>query len=164
MNDLKTWRCFHCDEVFSDAVAAGEHFGRSQRQEPACQIDIAKYRAMEERHRRACEEDTDTDRAMYRLQGEHRLALQREEEKGYARGLRDANHVEPADVARFRKDAECLDAIEHYSWAIGCGTDDNDATYFQIVNSRNGQFVVEAASDIRSALDQAIAFSKPAST
>lgn len=86
----KSWRCFHCEENFTDPEAAAEHFGTSIFQEPACQIDAKKYREMEERVRRANEDDSDTDRRMYAMQSEHQMELKREEEKGYARGLRDA--------------------------------------------------------------------------
>lgn len=86
----ETWRCFHCDEVFTTPEAAIEHFGRTERQSPACQIDIAEYRRMEENHRRNCEEDTDLHRQIYNIQGDHAQALLREEERGYARGLKDA--------------------------------------------------------------------------
>jgi hypothetical protein len=35
-------------------------------------------------------EDTELHREIYRLKADHATALRREEEKGYARGLRDA--------------------------------------------------------------------------
>jgi hypothetical protein len=84
------WRCFHCDEVFTDAASAQEHFGRSQISEPACTIDAAKYREMEETVRRHCEEDTDLHRTIYAMESRHQTELRCEEEKGYARGLADA--------------------------------------------------------------------------
>ena len=93
---VPTWRCFHCDEVFTDPAAAAEYFGPSQAQQPACQIDVAAYRRMEEAHRRSCEEDTDLHREIHHLQSDHQIALRREEEKGYARGLRDAALESPA--------------------------------------------------------------------
>jgi len=31
------WRCFHCDEVFEDQLAAREHFGPTMRSVPVCQ-------------------------------------------------------------------------------------------------------------------------------
>jgi hypothetical protein len=46
---------------------------------------------MEEINRRHCEEDTELHRQMHRLLNEHSVALRREEEIGYARGLADAN-------------------------------------------------------------------------
>ncbi|CAJ6623501.1 Uncharacterised protein [Burkholderia pseudomallei] len=91
------WRCFHCDEVFDDRDAAALHFGTTERQVPACTIDVAEYRAMEQRMSRYNEEDTDLHREIYRLQARHQSDLRREEEKGYARGLADgAAGTQPA--------------------------------------------------------------------
>ena len=87
--ESKEWRCFHCDAVFADAESAVLHFGTSEIQPPACQIDIAEYRAMELRVRRCNEEDTDLHREIHGLQAKHQVDLRREEEKGYARGLSD---------------------------------------------------------------------------
>lgn len=87
---LMPWRCFHCDETFDDHAAAAEHFGTSMAQEPACQIDVTKYREMESLVSQHVEEDTDLHREIARLQCEHATALIREEEKGYARGLQQA--------------------------------------------------------------------------
>ena len=84
------WRCFHCDETFTDPTAAREHFGTSIYHQPACQIDIAEYRKMEETHRRHCEEDTDLHREIYKTHGDGVMAAKRAEEAGYARGLADA--------------------------------------------------------------------------
>lgn len=98
----ESWRCFYCDEVFTDRESAHLHFGAGNfldQKTPGCQIDIAAYRAMEETVRRYQEEDADIHRSMHRMAGEHALALRREEEKGYARGLRDAEN-EPNFPAR----------------------------------------------------------------
>lgn len=94
------WRCFHCGDSFTDRAAAAEHFGRSEVREPACFVDIAKYREMEAIQERYIEEDTDLHRELARLQNDHAIALRREEEKGYARGLADAakSRGEGADV------------------------------------------------------------------
>jgi hypothetical protein len=83
------WRCFHCDLSFTDPDAAEAHFGRSEMQEPSCQIDAAKYREMEERVRSCNDEDSDLHRRMYRMESDHQQALRSEEEAGYAKGLRD---------------------------------------------------------------------------
>jgi hypothetical protein len=88
----KEWRCFHCDEVFTDEAAAREHFGSYGPRilsEPACQIDAAEYRAMEQRMADYNAEDADIHRQMARMECEHKTALRREEEKGYARGVAD---------------------------------------------------------------------------
>lgn len=87
------WRCFYCDENFTDRAAAELHFGAGGallQDQPACRIDIAEYRAMEEIVRRYADDDSDLHRAMFRMQSEHAVALRRAEEEGYARGLRYA--------------------------------------------------------------------------
>jgi len=84
------WRCFHCDETFTDDAAARLHFGTSLMHSPACTIDVAEYRAMEARMQRYNEEDSDLHREIAAMQSTHQTALRREEEKGYARGLEAA--------------------------------------------------------------------------
>lgn len=46
------WRCFHCDELFTDSEAAREHFGADQMAQPGCLIEggpgvLAELRKME---------------------------------------------------------------------------------------------------------------------
>ena len=55
----------------------------------ACQINTASVREMECQLARYRAEDSDTDRAMYRMQAEHTVALREAEEMGYRRGLVD---------------------------------------------------------------------------
>lgn len=91
------WVCFHCGETFpgtmSGQYAARLHFGASIHDEPKCQISARRLRDMEGQLRRYREEDTDLHREIARLQSDHAIALRREEEKGYARGLRDAGYA-----------------------------------------------------------------------
>jgi hypothetical protein len=87
-NALK-WTCFHCGQECADDEAARLHFGASEHQQAGCQIDLTEYRRMEEVNRRHCEEDTELHRALHRMECEHQQALRREEEAGYAKGLRD---------------------------------------------------------------------------
>lgn len=84
------WRCFHCDEVFTTQESAAVHFGNSERDNPACQVDIVDYRRMVAMDARYAEEDADVHRSMRRMASEHQTALQRAEETGYARGLKDS--------------------------------------------------------------------------
>lgn len=84
------WRCFHCEEAFVEEDDARLHFGSSELHSPACQIDIAAFRAMERRMESYNAEDSEMHRQISRMQADHSLALIREEEKGYARGLEDA--------------------------------------------------------------------------
>src|SRR5579859_4298218 len=102
---LSGWRCFHCDESFTDAESAALHFGKSERQNPICSVDAVEYRSMEERVRRCNEEDSDLHREIYGMQARHYTELRREEEKGYACGLRDQNS-ETLQWALVRWDAE----------------------------------------------------------
>ncbi len=44
------WRCFHCDEVFTDEAEAREHFGADESKVPACRLsvsDVRQLRALE---------------------------------------------------------------------------------------------------------------------
>lgn len=100
MNESATqvpWRCFHCEAVFTEPQSAAEHFGTSERQQPACQIDIAEYRRMEEVDRRHGEEDTDLHRQIHAAQCEGASQARRAEEAGYARGLAQAQK-HPAEL------------------------------------------------------------------
>lgn len=95
----KQWRCFFCDEVFTRRKDAAEHFGVDDACEadtPACKIaahegHLVRYiRKLERELRRHMTEDSDVMRSIMTLEAEHARALRNEEEKGYARGLRDA--------------------------------------------------------------------------
>lgn len=101
----EAWRCFHCDEVFTDRESAQEHFGVSQYKDPACQIDIAKYRDMEETLRRFHNEDTDQLREIHALYTEKTTAVRRAEEQGYAKGLEDARK-HPEELGLIQKPAQ----------------------------------------------------------
>ncbi|ASD50496.1 hypothetical protein FDI24_gp215 [Acidovorax phage ACP17] len=96
-NPTTSWTCFHCDERFDTPETAAEHFGRTDYQKPACQVDIAEYRAMEQRLLAYSAEDTDLHRELEAKLSAHQLALERAEERGYSRGLRDAKRF-PADL------------------------------------------------------------------
>jgi hypothetical protein len=94
---LKSWRCFHCDDVFHTEMEARIHFGSAQDSDPACRIKMAgefallrALRNAEDELARYRNEDSDVLRAMHSMQSDHSIALRREEEKGYGRGLRDA--------------------------------------------------------------------------
>lgn len=98
--DATTWTCFHCTETFTDEAAAREHFGASEMDRTGCQLKaeegglLAALRKAEAELASYRSEDTEKDRAYYRMQSEHAVALRQEEEKGYARGLRDYTALE----------------------------------------------------------------------
>lgn len=83
------WKCFHCGLVCRTTDEAREHFGTLQMASPACTIDVAAFREMEELASRYSAEDSDLHREIHRLGVRHAEALRREEEAGYARGLAD---------------------------------------------------------------------------
>lgn len=96
----REWRCFHCDEVFTEEQAARDHFGALTVigipiTDPACCIDIGKFRDMEHQLLRYSMEDSDKDREFHAMRADHASALIDEEQKGYDRGLRDGRALAP---------------------------------------------------------------------
>ena len=87
------WRCFHCDEVFATREAAQEHFGPNEDHQPACQIDITKFREMESFCARCLAEDSDKDREFHGMRADHAQALIAEEQKGYDKGVKDGRQA-----------------------------------------------------------------------
>lgn len=100
------WTCYFCGETFTTPGGAADHFGHAQHSTPGCLIDyqvqieeggkpergrglLMALRKAEAELARYREEDTDLHRQMHGMQAAHNTALIREEEKGYARGLRD---------------------------------------------------------------------------
>lgn len=97
------WTCFHCGETFRTPGEAEHHFGKTPEATPGCRIKagaehglVTEIRRLEDELRKAREElgryyaeDSDKDREIAGMQADHRQALIREEEKGYARGLAD---------------------------------------------------------------------------
>lgn len=83
------WTCFFCGETFRTPGEAELHFGAAPSSDRACQIDIKAVREMEEELARYRADDINVDRAMYKMQADHDVAMRRAEEAGYARGLLD---------------------------------------------------------------------------
>lgn len=94
----KNWRCFHCDQVFTRAVDAREHFGNGPISLPACQIKghennlVRVIREQESQLARYRAEDSDILRAMESLRSEHSATMLTAEEVGYDRGVQDMKH------------------------------------------------------------------------
>lgn len=102
------WRCFHCGEVFTEAEDARIHFGATLASDPACQINAEQVREMEDTLARFREEDTDLHREIYRLKSDHQIALRREEEAGYAKGLKDGMAELAAERVKHKADLELV--------------------------------------------------------
>lgn len=113
---MKTWRCFHCDEVLRTPRDARLHFGDTHGSEPACLVKapgefalLTALRNAEEELARYRREDSDVLRAMWSMQADHATALRREEENGYERGLRDAKaHPETIGLQRATQETRAL--------------------------------------------------------
>ena len=141
------WHCFHCGEVLTDEEAARLHFGDDEMAQSACQIDIAAVREMEVQLGRYRVEDSDTDRAIDAMKADHLVALRREEEKGYALGLRDAraeSQPPPLSVPAGYKIVP-LEATDEMCAVAGDLASDAHMTWTKIWRAQ-----VAAAPDIRS--------------
>ncbi len=106
-NDVeRSWRCFHCDEVFTDKNAAREHFGSTELDEPGCKM-LAKgelellrdYRDMAARWQRCVSEDCEASRIYHSMSAKIATAERAAEQRGYDKGLKDGE-------ARLRAAAE----------------------------------------------------------
>lgn len=97
----KQWRCFHCDEVFTNKHCAGIHFGADEPATCACLLSHERHlvdhiRELEEQLSRYRAEDGAVLRSIYALEAQYRQALIRAEEQGYSRGVRDMVEKESA--------------------------------------------------------------------
>lgn len=101
--NIVTWRCFHCDTVFTNRKHAAEHFGRDEGSTPACKLThseghlvtlIRKLEAELESYRR---EDSDILRAWMSKEAENREAVRRAEERGYDKGVQEAKRMFEAE-------------------------------------------------------------------
>lgn len=93
------WRCFHCNAAFTKAQErhARDHFGDDQDDRPVCLMRLpGEYhllkvlRGYERELKRHRAEDTGLIRSIYSMQADHAVALRREEERGYEKGIADA--------------------------------------------------------------------------
>lgn len=105
----KQWRCFFCDEVFTQWKDAAEHFGVDEACEAdvvACKISsheghlITYIRKLEKELRRYMNEYSYIMRSIRSLESNQRQDLIKAEQKGYDKGVHDMKTqgycVEPA--------------------------------------------------------------------
>lgn len=130
MIDDKTprgWRCFHCGDYFTEdqAAHAREHFGRDEGQTPVCLMRIpgeggllAALRKAQDELAEWRAENAPLMRAIESQSADYEQRLIREEEKGYARGLKDYSQVE-AERDRLRAElAEQVKSGESTLWLL----------------------------------------------
>lgn len=118
---LKSWRCFHCDQLMTTEDEARLHFGVNEVQDPICTISAERVRELELDFERHAAEDSDVVRQMYALKGDHSTALITEEQKGYDKGLADG---------RAERD-RLLDVLDPFA-KIGASVNDGDVGLFKV--------------------------------
>jgi hypothetical protein len=85
--------------VFTDRDSAAEHFGKTQIETPACVLSkdekglVGLLREALEELRDFRNEDDRSSRFFYEIGARHSREQREEEEKGYARGLRDGQKI-----------------------------------------------------------------------
>lgn len=99
MIEPKEWRCFHCDEVFTDRQEAMLHFGIDELKNPACLIkgDRPLLQALREAEEQADQvlhdlhcENTETLRAYRNLQQRFAKVTEALEQTGFDKGVSQA--------------------------------------------------------------------------
>lgn len=99
---IKSWRCFHCDEVFTDKDKARLHFGNdSVSGEAMCQVTAERYREVEGQLETYRIESDATSRTFFANGVEAQRMATEAEQKGYNRGIADAKaHPETLGLTR----------------------------------------------------------------
>lgn len=105
------WRCFHCDEVFTDRRCAKAHFGPDETSTPACRIKAGAEMSLltalrrseadcNEMMQRMQSETTDAATAYYAQMARHQEQLRIAEELGFERGIAELATADAAGFAR----------------------------------------------------------------
>jgi hypothetical protein len=107
---LPGWRCFHCDEMFTNREHANEHFGRDEGSTPACRLKgheaslIPHVRMLEVELARAFSEDNHWSRALMQLEGDVADRVRNAEERGYNKGVTDTIRLPVDELEKLRGD------------------------------------------------------------
>lgn len=103
------WRCFHCDDVFTERHTAAAHFGATEHGLAACQIKAGSegsmVTALRDAEQAAADaqsaihaESTDAAKAYYAQADRHREQLRVVEEHAYERGLAEGRDAQAAPL------------------------------------------------------------------
>lgn len=117
----KSWRCFHCGDVFLNPRHAASHFGIDELQTPGCVAVLRggeshlldRIRDLQEQMRRFLDEDSDVMRWAAAKASDHAQALIREEERGYAKGVNDVLAMTDEEIAAMRASRPALKDSPH---------------------------------------------------
>lgn len=100
----KSWRCFHCDELFTSERCARNHFGSNEDRKPACIIKaggesslVAALRDAEDQVEQwmmaVHNENTESAKAYYAQQSRHREQITAIEVSAYEKGIKEVNAI-----------------------------------------------------------------------
>lgn len=160
VSDEMPWRCFHCNEVFTDREAAADHFGvqiDGLADDCACKLNatdgllLKMLRESQEELRRYENESDPQSLIFYSLGAKHVVALREEEQKGYDRGLADgrAEALQASQTASVGEDAveRVARAIDPSAWAWLDRTDPSHIAYEATKTNRleTAQRAIQAA-------------------
>lgn len=110
------WRCFHCDETFTDKSLAADHFGSLVNDTAACRIDgglAFAFRRQQQELDRYRAEDTGMIREVYALSSRHESEKREWGDKEYAKGLADGRAENGAQSRPVCGEAKPIDMILH---------------------------------------------------
>ena len=113
------WRCFHCDEVFTDREAAAAHFGYSECSDPACRVDgglATAYRELEARWSKCLNECCEHTNAYHAAEDDRRRALVQAEQSGYDKGVAEMGAQCAEQIAAL---TEAAGALKFYAGHVG---------------------------------------------
>lgn len=142
------WRCFHCDEVFTDPKEAALHFGCMLDDHAACKRlnddDRALLKTIADlsaRWTRCLNEDCDASRVYHSMSADMARKVREAEEAGYAKGLADGR-TPPAVTEAMVEAAQSAYAAEISKWGLnydGAGTH----TVFRVNDDKPEHYSVE---------------------
>jgi hypothetical protein len=153
------WRCFQCDEVFTEERCARLHFGREEGATPACALkgaDGGLLKALRDAEEQADDaiqmmhaESTDAAKAYHSQRCRHTQALISAEEAGYERGMDDMRE----------QNAELLEALADFClaaeyWA-GCDEDVSPDDASSEIMGSGGAWPAQAYDKARTLLAKA---------
>ncbi len=116
--EKETWRCFHCDEVFTSRKYAAEHFGSDEGDTPACRLShsdghlVTLIRKLQRELASYRREDNHILRAWDARVMEGVDAIRKAEERGFDRGVQDAKKMFEEEHAAGTPDAEAVRMAE----------------------------------------------------
>ncbi|MBB4797965.1 hypothetical protein HNP32_001689 [Brevundimonas bullata] len=154
------WRCFHCDETFTDRRCAAAHFGADEDAAPACQIkgsEVGLVEALRRAEKDAGDawfaihnESTEAAQAYYAQNSRHREQMVAVEQAGYDRGLADAKaHPETLGLTADAPDLlealrEARDALhQHY---VDWDGEPEDAVSLQLARAKCDAAIAKATA------------------